>query len=139
MSLFLGVALTELPDIVLARLGATGETVLDNEVKATPPGRYVVFYDEAPRLRPSGTGGDFRRQSWTFRTVCVGRDAGETRHVVRLVHALLVGWRPRPTDSATGAIVPVADGAPILRDDSVPGDIRFSQTLTWRVASSRRS
>lgn len=127
----------ELADLVLGRLRTLQRiTVLDGEVKETPTGSYVVFYDDAPQLSSRNLAGVANRFAWRFQTVCVGRDAAETRWVVGQVLAALTNWRLLP-DRASSWITPQSDGAPILRDDSVAGDIRFSQTLTFRLTTTR--
>lgn len=126
-----------LADLVLDRLRTLPDLeVLDGEVTQTPLGAYVVFYDDAPRLTSRSHAGVANRLGWRFQTVCAGRDAAETRWVVGQVLGSLANWRPLPDRSASW-IVPQPDGAPILRDDSVAGDTRFSQTLTFRLTTTR--
>lgn len=133
--------MTEAEDLyalVRGRLERSTTTVLDGEV---PPSmaacQYLVFYDDAPRLRPGALTSDFRRQGLRFRIVCAGRDAGEVRDATSWTLTRLAGWRPLPDDRTVGAIGTVPDGAPILPDRSVPGDVRFSQTLVFTVATTR--
>ncbi|GAA1436307.1 hypothetical protein GCM10009616_35770 [Microlunatus lacustris] len=124
-------------DLVLDRLRMLPRIeVLDGEVKKTPAGAYVVFYDDAPRLSSRTLAGRANRAAWRLQTVCVGRDAAETRWVVGQILSTLTNWRPLQ-DRAASWITPQSDGAPILRDDSVAGDIRFSQTLTFRLTTTR--
>lgn len=125
----------QLAAAVLARLrGMRGVAVLDGVVSSTPPGPYVVFYDAAPRLTARSLAGVANRLGWTFQLVCAGRDPDETRYLVGLALGLLKNWRPT-AERAASWLVPVPDGAPIITDESVPGDTRFSQTLTFRLTT----
>jgi hypothetical protein len=45
------------------------------------------------------------------------------------------GWRPLGADGPM--FVEVDTDPPLIRDDSVPNDIRFSLTLTYRLYTSR--
>lgn len=120
---------------VLARLGGiSGLSVLDSDVSVTPAGAYAVFYDDAPGLPIDRLVGSPGRLGWTFRVVVAGRDGNECRYFAGLVLDRLTGWR---LPSAGSLIRPMPDGAPMIRDDSVRGDIRFSLTLVFRVSANR--
>lgn len=109
--------------------------ILDCYVPKKPPDAYVVFYDDAPEQYPSRAVAVADRARYLFRVVCVGRDANETRSVVAKVQAMLTNWRIPNTNASW--LSPQPDGAPILRDDEVASDIRFSQTLVYAVHTSR--
>lgn len=127
----------ELVEAVLGRLATIpGLTVLDGQVSSTPAGAYAVFYDDAPRLTSRSLDGTSNRASTTFYVVCAGRDPGETRWVVSQVLGALVNWRPLPSRSSSWLTL-VPNGAPLLPDESVAGDVRFSQTLTFRHTTTR--
>ncbi len=122
--------------LVLTRITRPQTTILDGEVKTTPAGEYVVIYTDTPRL--SGRlSADYAKQLLRWRAMCVGRNAGEARHVASWVVSRLVGWRPVPEDRTVGVVAPIPDGAPVLPDRSVPGDVRFSQTLVFTLTTTR--
>lgn len=132
--------MTVLNDVVppiLARLRRPTTDVLDGGVDETPAGQYLVLYTDAPRVRNGRLAGEFLRQLLGFRTVCAGRDAGEARDAASWALSRLAGWRPIPGDLTVGKLAPVPDGAPILPDRSVPGDVRYSQTLVFHLATTR--
>lgn len=136
--------LNDVVPLVLAQLKRDQTAVVDGGFPTNaagqpilPASQYVVVYTDAPRLTPGALSADFRRQGLGFRVVCVGRDAGEARDATSWALSRLAGFRPIPTDRTTGKLAPVPDGAPILADRSVPGDIRYSQTLVFNLATTR--
>lgn len=139
--------MTELNDVVplvLAQLARPQTTILDGGFSRNasgqpvlPAGEYIVLYTDAPQLTPGRLTSDYRRQMLAFRPVCVGRDAGEARDAASWALSRLSGWRPLPGDLTVGKLAPVPDGAPVLPDRSVPGDIRYSQTLVFHLATTR--
>lgn len=121
----------QLAALVEARAASGSYTVLRGQVAETPAGAYVVLYftgghSFATRLvaRPD-------RLRWTFRAVCVGESDEQALNTADLLRARFAGWRPLGPHGPQ--LVEVDDAAPLLRDDSVPNDVRFSNTLTFRL------
>jgi hypothetical protein len=122
---------------VLTRLATiSGLTVLDGEVKTTPPGPYVVLYDQPPSLSTRRMSGQQTHMDWNGLLICAGRAPGEVRWVVGQVIAKLTNYRIT-SNRDTGWLVYRPEGAPMLPSDAVPGDIRFSQTLPFSLSTNR--
>lgn len=96
---------------------------------------YVVLYPSRSKLassRQSGSQGDHR---FTLRAVCVGLyKPSNCLRVVNLVSALFCNWSPVP-DEDTSWLEEMDDDPPLLRDDSVPGDVRYSLTLRYTLTT----
>lgn len=121
---------------VLGRLRTIPDVqVFDSYIPDTPPGAYVMFWDDTPAQYPSRAIGIADRSRWEFQAVCVGRDPNQCRYVVELVQAKLTNWRIPNMNGSW--VCPQADSAPTLRSESVSNDIRFSQTLSYAVYTSR--
>jgi hypothetical protein len=110
----------------------------DSEVPETPARAYTVFYPGAghgfgDRLADLGS-----KLYWDFRLVCCGMSPGQCRRATDQTRAAFLGVR-LDTGRAT---IPLREdrafNAPMLRDDSVPSDVRWSQTLHY-YTSARRS
>lgn len=126
-----------LAGVILTRLETMpGTTVLDSEVRTTPAGAYVVFYDETPAHWSNNLSGGLNRMGYEFRLVCVGKSPAQCRNTVRLAAGLLAGWRFDNSQQSSW-LIEVPEGAPIIPDRSVPEDVRYSQTLHYRLTTSR--
>ena len=125
-----------LTDAALARLQAmTWPPVYDGLPPATMPANgYAVLYGGAgaiERDRASDIGSMIR---WTPRVVCAGKNPDQAGNIADHVRDQLIGWQPDP---AGAVLTEVALDAPLLRDDSMPQDIRFSITLQFTTTTSR--
>lgn len=120
------------------------------ETRARSSGKFDVYRDNGPettsrnyivlhfpagdafRTRNGGGQSDLR---WSFRVVCVGLDGDARLWVVQLVRALFRNWHPVPAEEFTSWLEEENDEAPPIRDDTVPGDIRYSLTLRYTLTT----
>jgi hypothetical protein len=108
--------------------------VYDSQVPDTPPQAYAVFYPGAGSIYPVRLADLGSRLDWDCRVVCCGRTPGQARRAADQTRAALSGRR------LDGGLVLVEDrnlNAPMLRDDTVPSDIRFSHTLRFKTSAAR--
>lgn len=125
-----------LSDNTLSRLqGMTFPTIFDSKVvEPAPAAGYGVFYPGAgsiERGRLASVGDHLR---WTCSVVCAGRSRQQVANIVDAVRDRLIGWAPDP---AGDPIVEIPLDAPLIRDDSVTSDIRFSITLQFTLGTAR--
>lgn len=117
------------------RLSATvGFSSFDGVAPSTPPGAYAVYYPSAGayvRERHGGTQSGYR---WAFRVVCAGSSRAQVLGTVKRVRARLLNY-PLDPSPASSPLQEDEFEAPLLRDDSVPSDIRFSQTLLFYLTN----
>lgn len=128
---------SSLSTAVLARLlTVTGVTVYDGKVPTTPVGAYVVFYGNAGIAANEGMASTPNGLRWGFYLVVAGTLPGQVRTAVDRVREALTGFR---IDTAAAASPLNEDDlrSPMLRDDTVQSDVRFSQTLYYRLSASR--
>jgi hypothetical protein len=126
-----------LADLVLARLRSTAKfATFDGEVPDTPPGAYVVFYGDTGAARRERYAGPAKALTWGFYAVCAGFSPAQVRNTVDLVRGLLTDWRPL-ADRDASPLNEADIAADMLRDSSVPSDIRYSQTLRYNLTTTR--
>lgn len=127
----------DLAQLVTDRLnGQAGYAVHRGGLADSPTGAYLVLQFGAGSLTSRRLDGQARLLRWTFRAVCAGRSDVQVLNTVDRVRARLAGWRPLP-GRASGALVELELDPPLLRDDSVPNDVRYSLTLTYRLTTPR--
>lgn len=122
---------------VLARLNTLPNvSVYDSKVPSTPGGLYVVFYGNSGHSVSTSMAGTSDSLTWTFYVIVAGTLPAQVRSGVDRVRTALTGFR---LDAAAwaGPLNEVDLQAPMLRDDSVENDVRFSQTLYFRLSTSR--
>lgn len=130
----------DLADLVTTRLvGQPGYGVHRGVVLTTPLAAYVVLYFGGGAPTGARLDGQARRLRWSFRAVCAGRSDAQALETVDRVRARLAGWRPLPDQPSAGRLVEADLDAPLIRDDSVPNDVRYSVTLTFTLYTTDRS
>jgi hypothetical protein len=70
--------------------------------------------------------------TWSFRVMCVGYSDAQCLFVAEKFDALFLNWRPTdrgPWFSRT------PDDPPVIKDDSVAEDVRFSITLRYTLTT----
>jgi hypothetical protein len=121
---------------VLAILDALpNQDSYDSQVPDTPAQGYTVFYPGAGTSFGDRLSDLKSKLEWDFRVVCAGRSPGQARRVVKQTRAGLTGVR-----IDEGRVLIVEDrrlNAPMLRDDAVPAEVRFSQTLRFKASATR--
>ena len=109
---------------------AFGETPPDE----TSRGRGYVIVDADPgdllydRAANPIVGHDLR-----FRLRVCGGSPSQARRTLDLVREAMAAWHPYPDDRSLGPLEEV-DAGPEVLDTSVPGDLRWSYTLTYEIA-----
>ena len=128
-------AVLDLADLIEARAPGPGYTCHRGNVPDKPPGAYAVFYfggGSTQVARLGGSPSDFR---WTFRVVCAGFSERQAINTVDLIRARLTGWRPEGLNGPV--LVELEDDPALLPSTGVPGDTRYSMTLTYRLYTTR--
>ena len=116
--------------------GGDGYTAYDGTVPSTPVGAYAVFYPVAGVFSQGRHGGGQYGYMWGFRVVCAGSSRAQTLGTVKRVRQRFLNYQLDPSPGSS----PLREDdvvAPLLRDDSVPSDIRFSQTLFYTLSYDR--
>lgn len=124
----------QLAALVEARAASPAYTVHRGQVTGSPAGGYVVLYFSGGHSFATRLVATPDRLRWTFRAVCAGYSDRQALNTADLVRARFAGWRPLGEHGPR--LFQVDDEAPLLRDDSVPNDVRFSLTLTFRLFTS---
>jgi hypothetical protein len=102
-------------------------------IASRPDKGYASLLFSAGRLYVDRLDGVQSQLGWSFRAVCVGYSDGQCLFVVEKIRALFVGWRP---DGGVGPrFVEADDDPPLLKDDSVPEDVRYSLTLRYTLTT----
>lgn len=68
---------------------------------------------------------------WSFRAMCVGYTDDQCLFVASKFRARFNGWRPIPDSAAAGWLVEARDDAPLIKNDDVIDDVRYSLTLRY--------
>jgi hypothetical protein len=69
--------------------------------------------------------------AWSFRAMCVGYSDGQCLFVAEKFDALILNWRP--DGGAWFSRTP--DDPPVIKDDSVAEDVRYSLTLRYTLTT----
>lgn len=69
---------------------------------------------------------------WSFRALCVGYDDDQCLYVLGKVRGLFEGWRPTD-DRFASPFTEAPDDPPLLKDDRVSGDVRYSITPRFTI------
>lgn len=69
---------------------------------------------------------------WSFRAVCVGYSDAQCLYVAEKFDALFVNWRPLGSGPW---FTRTPDDPPVLKDDSVSEDVRYSLTLRFTITT----
>jgi hypothetical protein len=126
-----------LAELLLARLtGTPGLAVYDAIIPTSPPSTgWVIVYPGAgtpatTRLAPVATD-----LVWDATLVCCGRTRQQCTRTVDLVRSQLLGVRLGTTRSS-GRLTEDPAG-PLLPDESIPGEPRYSITLAYTSTHTR--
>lgn len=69
---------------------------------------------------------------WSFRAVCVGYSDAQCLYVAEKVDAKFVDWRP---NGVGPWFTRTPDDPPVIKDDSVAEDVRYSLTLRYTITT----
>ena len=128
----------DLAEATLAKLSTqTKFTTHDGTVPNKPQGAYVVFYGSTGTVRRTRLAQAANRLRGGCTLVIAGSTAAQVRNTVDLVRDDLEGWRPFGTDRSSEALHEDEISGDMLRDDTDANDIRFSQTLFFRLTTHR--
>ncbi len=108
------------------------------QVEDRPVKGYTVLYYGSGAPFGDRHSGGANRLRWTVRAKCVGYTVDQLLFVAEQVRSRLLGWSPDP-DLSAGWLAEVDDDPPVLPDDSVAGDVRYSLTLTYTLTTTARS
>lgn len=111
-------------------------TYRPGEVVDRPAKGYVVLYFGGGAPFPDRQASGANRLRWTFRAKCVGYTDDQCLLVADKVRDLLLHWSPDPGPSADW-LTEVDDDPPLLRDDSVSSDLRYSITPVYTLTTAR--
>jgi hypothetical protein len=126
-----------LAELLLARLtGTPGLAVYDAQIATNPPNTgWVIVYPGAgtpatTRLAPVATD-----LVWDATVVCCGRSRSQCLNTVSIVRSRLLGVRLDNARSS-GRLTEEPAG-PLLPDESIPAEPRFSLTLRYTSTHTR--
>lgn len=126
-----------LADLVEARAKTdTGFLTYRGMIASRPSKNYVMLIFGGGSVYGDRLVGYSNMLTWEFRALCVGYTDSETLWVANRIRGLYVNWRPIP-DRASGWFVEQEDDAPLLRDESMINDTRYSVTLRYRLTTPR--
>lgn len=128
-------AVLDLADLVEDRTPGPGYTVYRGGVPDKPPGAYAVLYFGAGSTYTTRLGGTPDDLRWTFRVVCAGFSERQAINTTDLIRARLTGWRPFGDNGPM--LTELEDDPSLLPSEGVPGDVRYSMTLTYRLYTNR--
>lgn len=112
-----------------------GYASYDGSVPASPPAAYAVYYPTTGGYSRGRHGSQQSDYLWGFRVVCAGSSRAQVFGTVKRVRARFLNYHLDPSPASSPLQEEDID-APLLRDDSVPSDIRFSQTLLYYLTRS---
>lgn len=71
--------------------------------------------------------------AWSFRAMCIGYSDAQCLYVVEKFDALFIGWRPLAANGPWFSRTP--DDPPVIKDDSVAEDVRYSLTARYTLTT----
>lgn len=126
-----------LADLVEARANtSTAFLTYRNQIPDRPPRNYVVLMFSAGITYPETLAASASTLLWRFRAMAVGWSDAECLWVADKVRDLFCNWRPS-SDRAVSWFTEEQDDAPVLRDESMINDVRYSLTLRFRLTTPR--
>jgi hypothetical protein len=124
-----------LANLVTARAeSAPGFLTYRGFVKERPAKGYVSLYFSGGVNYPEGMTGTATRLTWSFRAVCVGFTDDQALYVVGKMRGLFTNWRPLE-DRSAGWFTEAPDDPTLIRDDSIPNDVRYSITPRFTITT----
>jgi hypothetical protein len=126
-----------LADLIEARAKTyPGFYTYRNQIATRPDRNYVVLMYSAGITYPRNLAGSANTLLFRFRAMCVGYSDGDCLWVADKIRGLFTNWRPLE-DRAASWLTEEQDDAPVLRDESMINDVRFSLTLRFRITTTR--
>lgn len=110
----------------------TGFLTYRGLVTSRPAKGYVSLYFGGGVNYAEAIAGTATGLTWSFRAVCVGYDDDQCLYVLGKVRGLFINWRPVEARSA-GWFTEAPDDPPLIKDDSVANDVRFSITPRFTI------
>jgi hypothetical protein len=126
-----------LSDIVTARAESdTWFSTYRGYIEIRPSRNYVMLLFGAGMAMTEFLGGGSDTLLWRFRAQCVGFSDRDCLGVASRMRTLFTNWRPLE-DRGASWFTEEQDDAPMLRDESMPRDVRFSTLLRFRLTTTR--
>jgi hypothetical protein len=123
-----------LADLVEARCRTSSSFLTyRGSIPAKPEKNYAVLMFGAGSPVGDRLAGSVNALAWSFRAMCVGYTDGQCLYVVEKLDALFIGWRPLASNGSWFSRTP--DDPPVLKDDSVLGDVRYSLTARYTLTT----
>lgn len=121
-----------LADLVEARSNtATSFLTYRGVIPARPSKGYVSLLFGAGSPFGDRLAGNVNSLAWSFRVMCVGYSDGQCLFVAEKFDALFLNWRP--LSGSWFSRTP--DDPPVIKDDSVAEDVRYSLTLRYTLTT----
>lgn len=126
-----------LADLIEAR-AKTDTTFLTfrGQIFTRPSRNYVMLSFNAGITYPEALAATSDTLLWRFRAMAVGWSDTECLWVADRVRNLYTNWRPLASRAASW-VTEEQDDAPVLRDESMINDVRYSLTLRFRFTTPR--
>jgi hypothetical protein len=122
----------QLADLVEARSStATEYLTFRGLIPAKPAKGYAALFLNGGSRFGDRLAGSINALGWSFRVMCVGYDSNQCLYVAEKFDAKFSGWRPLAANGPWFTQTP--DDPPVIRDDSVVEDIRYSLTLRYTI------
>lgn len=132
-------SLLTLSDAVWGRAQSLLPTITpyDGEPDSVPHGQgYATIYPDSGTASSDRHGGLQNMLRWGFYVVCSGFSRSQVVDVADTVRSLFGNWAPDTHQSAS-PLTETDLGADLVRDTSVPSDIRWSLTLRFTLTTTR--
>lgn len=114
---------------------ASGFLTYRGLVTSKPAKGYVSLYFSGGRPYADRLFDTATALTWSFRAVCVGYTDDQCMYVLEKLRGLFQNWRPFPDDRDTGWFTEAPDDPPLLKDDSLSDDVRFSITPRFTITT----
>jgi hypothetical protein len=105
-------------------------------IPTRPTRNYTVLLFSAGITYPEALAATSDTLLWRFRAMAVGWSEADCLWVADRLRQLFTNWRPLSSRAASW-VTEEQDDAPVLRDESVINDVRYSLTLRFRITTPR--